>query len=206
MVAAATGKDVHVGAARGIEHPARDVRRVIHGAGVRHGADGGKSAGGGGHGAAGNGLFVRLSGLTQVDVNINEAGRDDQSAGVEALVGLAAQLAGGSDFRDAAVLEQQIVLALKVLCGVDEETVADCRDCSYCSSQNLFSREFTRMNTNSFIAIFEDEPLELGLWSEVKQKSYFNVCRAQIIQNLGFVRRVENPGGFQLQHDCIVHH
>src|SRR5689334_430493 len=113
-------------AASGIEHPARDFRRIIHRAGIRHGADGGKSSRSRGHGAAGDGLFVRLAGLSQMDMNIDEAGRDDESAGVESVVGFSAQFAGGRDFNHATIFEQEIVLALKTLSGVDEETVADC--------------------------------------------------------------------------------
>ncbi len=119
-------KDVHVRAARGIEHPAGDFSRVIHGAGVGHGADGGKAAGGCGHGAAGDRLFVGLAGLAQVNVNIDEARCDDESAGVEAFIGATAQLARRSHFRDTAVFEQEVVFPLELLGGVNEETVTDC--------------------------------------------------------------------------------
>jgi hypothetical protein len=61
-----------------------------------------------------------------MDVNIDEAGCDDESASVEGIVGFAAQFTGGRDFGHAAVFEQEIILALKMLSGIDEETVADC--------------------------------------------------------------------------------
>src|SRR5579864_3256747 len=117
------GEDIYVSAASGIKHPARDFRRVVHRVGIRHGADGGKSSGSRGHGAAGDGLFVRLTGLAEMDMNIDEAGSDDEAASVERVVGFTAQFAGGSDLNHAAIFEQKIVLALKMLSGIDEETV-----------------------------------------------------------------------------------
>jgi len=43
------------------------------------------------------------------------------------------------------------------------------------------------MNTNSFIAVLKNKPFEMGLWSEVKQQPYFNICCSQIVQDLGLV-------------------
>src|SRR6185437_16374251 len=62
-------KDIDVRATSWIEHPAGNLRRIIYRICVWHGADGSKSASSRSHGAAGNGLFVRLAGLTQMDVN-----------------------------------------------------------------------------------------------------------------------------------------
>src|SRR5437868_6368107 len=65
-----------------------------------------------------------------MDVNVDETGGNDESAGIEGVVGLAAKFAGGRNFYHAAIFEQEIVLALKMLSGVDEETVADCESSS----------------------------------------------------------------------------
>jgi hypothetical protein len=61
-----------------------------------------------------------------MDVNIDKTGSYDEPTPVEGLVGFAAELAGGSDLDHAAVFEQEVIFALKMLSGVDEETVADC--------------------------------------------------------------------------------
>src|ERR1044071_999811 len=61
-----------------------------------------------------------------MDVNVDEAGRNDESARVESVVGFAGQCAGGRDFNHATVFEQEIILALTMLSGVDEEAVANC--------------------------------------------------------------------------------
>jgi len=58
--------------------------RVIDGrVGVRHGADGGKSPSGGGLGPRGDGFLVFLTGLTQMNVGVDEAGRHYQPRGVD---------------------------------------------------------------------------------------------------------------------------
>jgi hypothetical protein len=59
-------------------------------------------------------------------MNIDEAGGNDEAARVEGVVGFSTQFAGGSNFDHAAIFEQEIVLTLKTLSGIDENTVADC--------------------------------------------------------------------------------
>ena len=58
---------------------------VVHRLGVGHAADGGESAGRGRARAAFDGLGVLEARLAQVHVHVDEAGRDDQPAGVEDL-------------------------------------------------------------------------------------------------------------------------
>ena len=58
-------------------------RIVVHRMCIRHRADGCEASRGGGLRAAGDGLFVFFSGLSQVNVEIYEAGRNYQSACVE---------------------------------------------------------------------------------------------------------------------------
>src|ERR1700748_2437820 len=68
---------------------------------------------------------MRLSGLAQVNVNIDKTGRDDESFGVECFVSVAMKLACRSNFRDATIFEQKIVFAFDVRSWIDEETVFD---------------------------------------------------------------------------------
>ena len=69
---------------------------------------------------------MRLTGLAQMDVNINESRCDNEALGVKGFIGLAAQLARRRDFSDASVFEQEIVFAFNVGRGVDEKAVANC--------------------------------------------------------------------------------
>jgi len=72
---------------------------------------------------------------------------------VEGFISLAAQLPRAR-LRHAPSFEQKIRLASRnAQRGRMRKTVADCEMFFYCSVQNLFSRECTQMNTNSFIAI-----------------------------------------------------
>ena len=80
----ADGKHVHDGVALGaLDDVAGDGGVVVDGRRVGHAADGGESTGGGGARAALDGLGVFEAGLAQMDVHVDEAGRDDQSGGVE---------------------------------------------------------------------------------------------------------------------------
>ena len=58
-------------------HPGGDFRRIIHRRGVGHGANGSESASRRRRRSAGDALLVRLPGLAQVHVQINEAWRHD---------------------------------------------------------------------------------------------------------------------------------
>lgn len=122
--------------------------------------------------------------LTQMDVNIDEAGSDDEPFGVECFVGLAAQLAGGSDFNHPTIFEQEIILALKTLSGIDEKTVADCESSFviHAKTKKLFRRRFAQMNADLFSFVFKREAFYLGPRAEVQQKSYFNFCGSQIVK------------------------
>lgn len=43
------------------------------------------------------------------------------------------------------------------------------------------------MNTNSFIDVLKNKPLEMRLWPEIKEQPYFEISCTQIIQDLGLV-------------------
>jgi hypothetical protein len=104
------GKDANGRAALRRLHPAGNLRRVVHRDGVGHGRNGGESARRGRRRAGGDGLLVALAGLAQVDVHVDQAGRDGQAGGVQnfGAVGLL-QLAGAGDLGHAAVLEQNVL-------------------------------------------------------------------------------------------------
>jgi hypothetical protein len=82
---------------------------------------------------------VRLSGFAQMNVNINQSRRDDEPFGIESFVGFAAKFSGRCNLDHAAIFEQEIVFALKMLSGVDEETVADCESAFIVQVQNLLA-------------------------------------------------------------------
>jgi hypothetical protein len=78
-----------------------------------------------------------------MDMNIDKSGRYDEAFGVEGLIGLATQLSGGSNFREATVFEKKIVFALKVGRGVDEVAVADCETGVF-QSKTYFAADLRR--------------------------------------------------------------
>ena len=120
------GEDADARAAFGGEHPAGDFGRVVDGNGVGHGRDGGESACGCCGGAGGDGFFVALAGLAEMDVNVDEAGCDDEAGGVEdfSTVG-ELEFAGAGDFGDAAVFEQDVFGSVDAGAGIDEVAVAN---------------------------------------------------------------------------------
>ena len=111
-------------ALRGL-HPARDLRRIIYRHGVRHGADGAESASRGRRGSGGNGLFVGLSGLAQMHVQINETRSDDAPLHVEALLGLTAKLARRLYGSHAAVAQENVHLLVDAARRIDDPSVYD---------------------------------------------------------------------------------
>src|SRR5208282_1404748 len=81
---------------------------------------GGESPGGGGGGSGGDRLFVVLSWLAQVNVQVNESGGDDQAASVEFFVGAATNFVGQSDLGDAAVAQQHVHGGVDLRRGIDQ--------------------------------------------------------------------------------------
>src|SRR5215470_4384713 len=53
-----------------------------------------------------------------------------------------------------------------------------------------FSRESTRIHTNSFPAIFKDKPFELRLGAEIQEQTDLEICRAKVIKNLRVMGRI----------------
>ena len=104
------GEDAHT--ARRAPGPC--IQRVISGEsltgdGIGHGGHGGESSRCRGCGAGGDGLFVALARLAQMHVNVDEARRNSQAGRIEDFGAIGGfQLAGGGDFGDAAVFEQNV--------------------------------------------------------------------------------------------------
>ena len=106
-------------------NPGDPLGAIDYGRGVGHGADRGEASSSGGGGAGGDGLFVALTGLAQVYVEVDEAGSNDEAAGVKFLLGAAADLVGRGDFGDAAVVQQDIHGGVDLRGGVDEVAAFD---------------------------------------------------------------------------------
>src|SRR5438034_141986 len=77
------GENVHDCAAIWGLYPKVDLRTVIHWDGVGHATNGCESSGCGRSCSGGDGFFVFLSRLAQVDVDIDQAGRHDEAGGIK---------------------------------------------------------------------------------------------------------------------------
>ena len=96
---------------------------VGDGRGVGHAHHGGETAGGGGLRTGEDGLLVRLAGLAEMDVDVDEAGADDEAAGVDhaRLFLLRASELGD----ELAAGNEDIALGVALSGGVDDATVFD---------------------------------------------------------------------------------
>ncbi len=119
------GKHIDDGAALGLTQPLDPLDRIDNRNRIRHGADGSKSARSRSRGAGRNRLFVRLARLAQVHMQIDEAGRNDESAGIEFLVRAALDLVGRSHFGNAAIFQQHIHGRIDASRRVDEMATFD---------------------------------------------------------------------------------
>ena len=102
------GKNVDHGCAFGTAQPSDPFRSVNHWRRVGHGADRGEPAGSSGGSTAGDSLFVILTGLTQMDVQVDETRRNDEAARVELFVGAAADFIRQSDLSHAAIPQEDV--------------------------------------------------------------------------------------------------
>src|SRR6185437_8582625 len=144
------GKDANRGISLRREHPARRLRRVIYGDGVGHGADGGESAGCGGRRAGCNCLLVSLAGLAQVDVNVDESGRDDEALRVQNLGPGAVDLSRRVHRGYPAFGEQQVARRVNTGGGVNQASVAD---------EHRFHRDFFSPSARAIRAMRMGTPL-----------------------------------------------
>ena len=120
----ADGKHVDDGVALGaLDDVAGDGGVVVDGRGVGHAADGGESTGGGGARAAFDGLGVFEAGLAQMDVHVDEAGRDDEAGGVE--FGGAGGVEILADGGDAAVFDSDVADGVQTAGRVHHAAVAN---------------------------------------------------------------------------------
>ncbi len=102
------GKHIDDRAAFWLTQPLDPLDRIDHRNRVRHGADRSESARRSGGRAGRDRLFVRLAGFAQVHVQIDEAGRDDESAGIEFLIRAAFDFVGSRNFGNAAIFQQHV--------------------------------------------------------------------------------------------------
>ena len=119
------GKHIDDRAAFRLTKPFDPLHRIDHRNRVRHGADRGKSTGGSGGRARRDRLFVHLSGLAQVHVQIDKAGSDDESTSIEFLVRTALDFVGSGDFGDATIFQQHVHRRVDARHRVDQMAAFD---------------------------------------------------------------------------------
>jgi len=101
-------ENVDDGSAIGMKEPSDPFGGVDHGVGIGHAADGSEASGGRGSGASGDSFLVGLTGLSQMNVEVDKPGGDDEAAGVEFIVRAAASFIGKRNFDDSTVAEQDV--------------------------------------------------------------------------------------------------
>src|SRR5690606_14496866 len=104
-----------------LKHRPGDGGIVVHRAGVRHGADGGEPARRGGLEPRGDVFLVFVSGLSEMNVDVDEAGRDDAPLGVD---DLGAFWRGNLriDSLDHAAFDEEIFLGVDSIRRIDDPT------------------------------------------------------------------------------------
>ena len=120
------GEEVDLRLSFGGEHPLQGGDGVVDGECVGHGDDAGEATGGGGGGAGGDGLLVGLAGFAEMDVNVDETGRDDEAGGVEDFGGFhGVEGAGGFDGGDAPLADEEVARGVEICGGIDEVAAGD---------------------------------------------------------------------------------
>src|SRR5579884_2277255 len=71
-------------------------------------------------------------------------------------------------------------------------------------ARELFSRECTRIHTNSFSVIFKNKPPKVRLRPKIQQQTNFDLCCPQIVQNLSFMRWIDGPCCFQFEQNLVI--
>jgi hypothetical protein len=90
-----------------------------------------KPPSGSGCGAGGNRFFVALSGLAQVNMQVDESRSNDQTARIELLVGAAADLVGQSNLSNAAIAQQNIHGRVDLRRRIDHVAALDQQACGF---------------------------------------------------------------------------
>ncbi len=137
------GKDVDDGTAFRLAKPFDPLHRIDDWNSVGHGADRCKATGRRSGSAGCDGLLVPLPGLAQVHVQIDEARRDDEPAGIEFLglvVDAALDLVGSRDFGNAAILQQNVHGRVDTSRRIDEVPTLD----QQTGARLIFSRAGSR--------------------------------------------------------------
>ena len=114
----AHGIDIGLASALALEHDKLGRGLAVDGGNrVGHAGHRGHSARQGGRGTRGDGFILLVAGLAQVDVNVDQAGADDQSAGVDDNLGLFVACTGRQDVAPA---DPEIAELVAFLAGVDD--------------------------------------------------------------------------------------
>ena len=100
---------------RPLDQSAGGLNAVVHGPGVGHRTHGGEPSGYCRREARLERFRVRIAGLPQVDVQVDESGRDHLTAGVHSFVGAEREI--GRDTADDAVLNQDVEVAVQAVLG-----------------------------------------------------------------------------------------
>jgi len=109
-----------------LDDETRDGWIVVYGIRIRHRADAGPTTGDSGRSASRNCLFVLLTRLAQMCVQVDEARRDDQTSSVDHVRLFGNGLAAIEQADDAAVFDQQAApTGVNLLRGVDYITICN---------------------------------------------------------------------------------
>src|SRR5208282_4829657 len=119
------GKHIDDRAAFGLTKPLDPLHRIDNWNCVGHGADRSEATSGRGGRARRNRLFVRLAGLAQVHMQIDEARRYRESTGIELLVRTTLDFVGRSNFGDPAILQQHVHGRVDARRRIDEVAALD---------------------------------------------------------------------------------
>src|SRR5262249_41092822 len=101
-------KDIYRCAPLRLLQPCDPIRRIDDRMGIWHAANGGKSSSRSGGSAGGDSFLVTLAGLAQMDMQVDEARRNDQAPCIEFLVCVTTNLVGWSNFSHAAVAQKDV--------------------------------------------------------------------------------------------------
>ena len=118
-------ENINQGAALGLADPVYPFRGVNHGRGIRHAAYRREPASSGGGGAGRDRFLVTLAGLAQVNMQVNEAGSDDQTARVEFSFGVTPDFVRRCNLGHLAIAQQEVHGAIDPGGRINDVTASD---------------------------------------------------------------------------------
>ena len=129
-----------------ILHQADHLRAVRHGLGVGHGKDRGKAATGRGRHTGLHGFLLRLSGLAQMHVQIDQTGHHETIRGVDDLSALRFRFASGQILhffshaygirsnkksRNLPITDQKVSHLIPMACRIDQSTILNIQHAAF---------------------------------------------------------------------------